>query len=150
VFDHDFEDLKRGVGAHAPEESWRGGRLGSSPHLVESVPICPEGVNPPGPGCASQQLGAQKAVWYGGHEETTETSQQLSLAAEIDRRADHRQNALVHANLSAHSLRFKNASRAVAKSVDKCEVKQADVGSYQQYNCQNRYHWVLGKLTHVP
>jgi hypothetical protein len=81
VFDHDFEDLKRGVSTHAPEESWRGGCLGSGPHLVESVPISPEGLNQPVSGCASQQLGAHKAVWYRGREETTETSQQLSLYA---------------------------------------------------------------------
>jgi YD repeat-containing protein len=30
VFDHDFEDFKRGVGAHAPEESWRGGRANTA------------------------------------------------------------------------------------------------------------------------
>jgi hypothetical protein len=58
VFDHDFEDFKRGVRTHTPEGLWRGGRLGRSAHLVQSVAISPERLYPPRPGWASQQLGA--------------------------------------------------------------------------------------------
>ena len=69
----DFEDPERGVSAYAPEESWRGRRLGTGPHPVKGVSVYPQALDLPVAAVASQQLGAEEPVWNGGSDETMET-----------------------------------------------------------------------------